>query len=89
MSALGGGDGGEMCRFGPNGYEVAALSCGGILAAVSLFSTDYYKSLVMKSIRLKLYWMVKSTMLIVFSVLLDITRLLVKAWAFVFLIILL
>ena len=29
-----GGDGGELARFGPGGYEIAALSAGGVLAAV-------------------------------------------------------
>jgi acetoin utilization deacetylase AcuC-like enzyme len=31
-----GGDGGEQCRFATGGYEIAALSVGGVLAAVSI-----------------------------------------------------
>lgn len=34
MSARGGGDAGDMATFGPGGYEIAALSAGGVLAAV-------------------------------------------------------
>jgi len=38
MSDNGGGDGGELARFGPGGYEIAALSAGGVLAAVDAVS---------------------------------------------------
>lgn len=34
MSAAGGGDGGDFAPFGPGGYEIAALSAGGVLTAV-------------------------------------------------------
>lgn len=33
-SASRGGDGGELARFAPGGYEIAALSAGGVLAAI-------------------------------------------------------
>ncbi len=33
-SEAGGGDGGELAPFGPGGYEIAALSAGGVIATV-------------------------------------------------------
>ena len=41
-STNGGDGGGDFCRFAQGGYEIAALSTGGVLAAVRYLNFAYY-----------------------------------------------